>query len=205
MSLLDNSNNQEHYIFNFDPIEQREEVPAPIEFNFELKGESYFQNVNNFVYHKMDDFEDQDAINKMTNDNTHSFDTTERGSVKITDPSVDEWAPLVVPFIGNNPDIDVLEKLVNEQISEKGYNNMVLDWLDLNMEDELEEETNIIRKKQKKSREQIRGLKKEFKKRQNWNKKSMKKLAKDLGLTTAQVYKWHWDQLNKLSKAAKRS
>jgi Homeodomain len=113
----------------------------------------------------------------------------------------DEFAPTVVPFVHGAPDIKQLELIVNSEINEKGYNATVLDCLDISFEDNIEEESgDIIRKKQKKSRSQIKALKAEFSRNPNWTKKWIKRIAKELGLTTYQVYKWHWDTSNKKNK-----
>jgi hypothetical protein len=75
---------------------------------------------------------------------------------------------------------------------------MVIDCLEISIDDEFDcENYDIIRKKQQKSKKQIRGLKSEFKKNPKWNKRTMRRIAKDLKLTVAQVYKWHWDQTKK--------
>lgn len=141
---------------------------------------------------------DQESV--RNNKSTHEHTMSEKAS---NESPFADLAPITVSFINSQPDLVELEKIVFSQISEKGYNSVVLDCLDIFEEDEDEEEDQyIIRKKQKKSRSQIRALKMELKSRPNWNKRSMKKLAKDLGLTSAQVYKWHWDQMKKAGKSA---
>ena len=118
-----------------------------------------------------------------------------------SDTTNDEFAPTVVPFVQGAPDIKQLEQIVCSEISEKGYNATVLDCLDISFEDNIEEESgDIIRKKQKKSRSQIKALKVEFSRNPNWTKKWIKRIAKEVGLTTYQVYKWHWDTSNKKNK-----
>lgn len=37
----------------------------------------------------------------------------------------------------------------------------------------------------------------EYNKNSNWSKSFIKELAKKLGLTSTQVYKWNWDQRKK--------
>lgn len=137
---------------------------------------------------------DQDSV--KNNKSTHEYTFSER-------ETYNDLTPVTVNFIDSQPDLNQLERIVSSQISEKGYNNVVLDCLDIFEEDETEEDQDIIRKKQKKSRSQIRALKSEFKRNPNWTKRSMKKLAKDLNLTAAQVYKWHWDETKKADKKAK--
>ena len=45
-----------------------------------------------------------------------------------------------------------------------------------------------------KKKEQIKILENEFIKDRNWSKKKIIYLAKILGLSECQVYKWNWDQ-----------
>ena len=83
----------------------------------------------------------------------------------------DEFAPTIVPFIEGVPDINKLEEIVNNEINEKGYNATVLDCLDIDFDDDKEEDWgNIIRKKQQKSRSQIKALKVEYNRKPNWTK-----------------------------------
>ena len=51
---------------------------------------------------------------------------------------------------------------------------------------------------QRKSPTQIYILEKEFYTCRQWDKKKVEELAKSLGLTALQVYKWRWDYQNKL-------
>ena len=45
-----------------------------------------------------------------------------------------------------------------------------------------------------KSKTQTKVLQNEFIKERNWSKQKIQYLAKMLGLTEGQVYKWNWDQ-----------
>jgi hypothetical protein len=126
---------------------------------------------------------------------TYESTSSEQGEA---DFQMDDMAPIKVSFTDNFPNLFELEQIVCDQIKQKGYNSAVLDCLDISTKEESDDESHdIIRKKQKKSRNQICSLKAEYKRRPNWNKRSMKKLAKDLSLSLSQVYKWHWDQINK--------
>lgn len=208
MSLFEN--NQE-IVFTFDPAPVT--YGFPIEFNMNDKNMDYEYPCDE-IYPKMNNNCKQ---SKSTYENTSNDDSTYEmycnaasnsklnielaDNNKETDSWTDESQPIVVPFEGENPKICELERIINDQITKKGYNNVVLDCLELYSDDECDADNyDIIRKKQQKTKGQIKGLKSEFKKRPNWNKRSMKKLAKELGLTASQVYKWHWDQTNKMVK-----
>jgi len=58
-------------------------------------------------------------------------------------------------------------------------------------------EDRIIRRRKRKSIEQLKMLVNEYKKNPNWNKNTMSEVAKRTGLSEAQVYKWSWDQKKK--------
>ena len=62
---------------------------------------------------------------------------------------------------------------------------------------QLTAEERIIRRRKRKSMEQLKQLSEEYKKNPNWNKDIMAKVARKLGLSEAQVYKWGWDQKKK--------
>ena len=55
----------------------------------------------------------------------------------------------------------------------------------------------IIRKRNRKSKEQIKFLENEYLKEQNWSKAHMRALSKKIGLSMGQIYKWNWDQRKK--------
>lgn len=55
-----------------------------------------------------------------------------------------------------------------------------------------------IKKRKRKSMDQLRVLSQEFKTSIEWDKEMMTRLAKKTGLSEAQIYKWSWDQKKKL-------
>ena len=59
------------------------------------------------------------------------------------------------------------------------------------------------KKRFRKNSEQLKYLLLFYKKNKNWNKKEIKKLSEEIGLTENKVYKWLWDQRNKELKNAK--
>lgn len=183
---LQNLNQEFTFCFDEEPESQQENYQ--FEFKF-LDSDSF----NNYYSKSWINDIDQENHPKQAR-STHESTSSERREI---DYNLDELAPWIVSFIDNQPNLNELEQIVSDQIRDKGYNLVVLDWLDISTKEDSEENRDIIRKKQKKSRGQIRALKAEFKKRQNWNKRYMKKLAKELGLRVEQVYKWHWDQTNK--------
>ena len=63
---------------------------------------------------------------------------------------------------------------------------------------ELKMEDRIIRRRKRKSIDQLKMLLNEYKKNPNWNKNTMADVAKLTGLSEAQVYKWSWDQKKKI-------
>ena len=56
------------------------------------------------------------------------------------------------------------------------------------------------RKRNRKNSKQIRYLMSEFDKDPNWTKETCNKVSRETGLTESQVYKWGWDQKNKIEK-----
>ena len=58
-------------------------------------------------------------------------------------------------------------------------------------------EDRIIRRRKRKSIDQLKMLYNEYKKNPNWNKTTMSDMAIRTGLSEAQVYKWSWDQKKK--------
>lgn len=180
------------------------------EFTFNFDMDAYpnnndFSNFGLFNQPSCFNIEDMDKPQEKAHndlDSAKNYKSTTNESIdserEINNYQFDDLSPIVVPFIDNSPNLNELERIVSEQINEKGYNNVVLDCLDMSTEDDFEDEpSEIIRKKQKKSRTQIRALKSEFKKQPYWTKRFMKRFAKKIGLTMNQVYKWHWDQTNK--------
>jgi hypothetical protein len=51
----------------------------------------------------------------------------------------------------------------------------------------------LIRKRKRKSGEQLKTLMREFDKNPNWSKETLLEISKKSGLSEAQVYKWGWD------------
>ena len=51
----------------------------------------------------------------------------------------------------------------------------------------------IIRKRKRKSTDQIKILMREFDRNPNWSKETLLEVSKKTGLSEAQVYKWGWD------------
>eukprot|EP01022_Parablepharisma_sp_SALTPOND_P000853 TRINITY_DN105147_c1_g1_i1.p1 TRINITY_DN105147_c1_g1~~TRINITY_DN105147_c1_g1_i1.p1 ORF type:complete len:322 (+),score=25.01 TRINITY_DN105147_c1_g1_i1:310-1275(+) len=64
-------------------------------------------------------------------------------------------------------------------------------------------EDRIIRRRKRKSIEQLKVLYNEYKKNSNWNKATMAEMAEKTGLSEAQVYKWSWDQKKKKTEDQK--
>ena len=56
-------------------------------------------------------------------------------------------------------------------------------------------------KRNRKSSEQLQLLLKEYEKEPVWSKEFILELSKVTGLTTAQIYKWSWDQKKKTQQA----
>lgn len=51
----------------------------------------------------------------------------------------------------------------------------------------------IIRKRKRKSGDQLKVLMREFDRNPNWSKETLLEVSKKTGLSEAQVYKWGWD------------
>ena len=56
----------------------------------------------------------------------------------------------------------------------------------------------IIRRRKRKSYEQLQMLVQEFQANPEWNKENMLEVSRKTGLSEAQVYKWGWDQKRKM-------
>jgi len=56
----------------------------------------------------------------------------------------------------------------------------------------------IIRRRKRKSYEQLQMLIQEFQANPEWNKENMLEVSRKTGLSEAQVYKWGWDQKRKM-------
>lgn len=55
----------------------------------------------------------------------------------------------------------------------------------------------IIRKRKRKSGDQLKTLMREFDRNPNWSKDTLLEVSRKTGLSEAQVYKWGWDQKRK--------
>lgn len=53
------------------------------------------------------------------------------------------------------------------------------------------------RKRQRKNKNQFAQLQVMYDKNPNWEKQTIKKFAKELGLKESQIYKWNWDMRKK--------
>ena len=51
----------------------------------------------------------------------------------------------------------------------------------------------VIRKRKRKSQDQLKILMREFDKNPNWSKETLLEVSRKTGLSEAQVYKWGWD------------
>ena len=51
----------------------------------------------------------------------------------------------------------------------------------------------VIRKRKRKSSDQIKILMREFDRNPNWSKETLLEVSRKTGLSEAQVYKWGWD------------
>ena len=60
-------------------------------------------------------------------------------------------------------------------------------------DEDLNEGSTIMKARKMKKKEQIKILENEFIKDRNWSKKKIIYLAKILGLSECQIYKWNWD------------
>ena len=55
----------------------------------------------------------------------------------------------------------------------------------------------MIRKRKRKSGDQLKTLVREFDRNPNWTKETLLEVSRKTGLSEAQVYKWGWDQKRK--------
>lgn len=55
----------------------------------------------------------------------------------------------------------------------------------------------IIRKRKRKSGDQLKTLMREFERNPSWSKDTLLEVSRKTGLSEAQVYKWGWDQKRK--------
>lgn len=54
-----------------------------------------------------------------------------------------------------------------------------------------------VKRRQRKSKEQLRMLEHKYEINPNWTREYIKELSRQMGLRECQVYKWHWDQRKK--------
>ena len=114
--------------------------------------------------------------------------------------SKDEYNHLAVPFKNNSPIMSKFLDLVREEITFRGVNEMVCEALDIKPGEEyLLDTPQIVRIKKRKTKDQLKALEEEFSKGKDWSKEFMNDIADKLKLVPSQVYKWHWDQICKIS------
>lgn len=65
-------------------------------------------------------------------------------------------------------------------------------------------EKNSIRKRRRKTSNQLKILKVEFEKDSNWTKDHITRIANTTGLSESQVYKWCWDQKKRLMRSRRK-
>ena len=87
--------------------------------------------------------------------------------------------------------------LTKENARSKIHSNDRLKLIKLEKRSYSDAEERLIRKRKRKSIEQLKLLEEEYKSNSNWNKTVMSEVAKRTGLSEAQVYKWSWDQKKK--------
>ncbi len=64
-------------------------------------------------------------------------------------------------------------------------------------DEKTQEDDRVVRRRKRKSIEQLKLLAEEYRVNPNWNKTTMSEVAHRTGLSEAQVYKWSWDQKRK--------
>jgi len=123
-----------------------------------------------------------------------------------SDTNETEKSFMMVPFVGETPDMSEFEKLIQLDMNSRGANQMVCDALEIKEEDDLYNvKPQLIKVKKRKSKEQLKALADEFAKNNDWSKEFMNEFAAKIKLDAAQVYKWHWDQIcKKLGKNPKK-
>jgi hypothetical protein len=72
-------------------------------------------------------------------------------------------------------------------------------------ENDYEEDENGVKKRKRKSTNQIKMLKLELDSESNWNKDKIAEMSEITGLSQSQVYKWWWDQKKKNIKSDSES
>lgn len=164
-----------------------------------------FEQYSGFFNTESDaDYSDARA-EQMSDDITFSFDNSNDLSMNNVKAALHSCSDALtddvdqVPFNGNMPNLNVLAEMVRSQIDDKGVEFVVEKCLDLDLE--LEEEPQpLMRKMVRKSPRQIRELRRAFRSTPEWSRNFEEKLATSLGLTRAQVHKWHFDEKKRNSK-----
>ena len=173
--------------FSFDNFRNEDDLPffssLPDEDNSERKLDLSSENTFCLSSDKSYNSQDYSPCKKNINEYVLSESFTE---------DVDQ-----VPFSGKIPDLNALAEIVREQISERGVEHVIEKCLDIEFEDEPQP---LMRKMVRKSPRQIRELRRAFRITPEWNRKFEEKLAKIVGLTRAQVHKWHFDERKRTSQ-----
>jgi hypothetical protein len=94
-------------------------------------------------------------------------------------------------YSDNSPDCQEEELQLLSQKEDEGQNNEN----SYNNGSNLDENGNdrVIRKRKRKSGEQLKALVREFDRNPNWTKDTLLEVSRKTGLSEAQVYKWGWD------------
>jgi hypothetical protein len=122
-----------------------------------------------------------------------------------TNESVKQY--MMVPFLGEAPDMDQFERLIQQDMGQRGASQMVNDALEISNDEDSHNDSShqLIKVKKRKTKGQLKQLEDEFAKNNDWSKEFMNEFAELIKLDPAQVYKWHWDQIcKKLGKNPKK-
>lgn len=188
--------NLNEFVFTFEP--QKREFN---DLSYQVDFESFFSNSENINDDRCN--ESLNTLNQSLNYEVRSIEhdgNSTDGNCDYSDSSVEPCVKL--PFEGDQPNINVLELIVRQEIFDQGFNRIVDDCLGLEIDDieECADSSNIIRNKQKKTKSQEKSLMEAFKARPVWSCAYQQKLADKIGLSKNQVYKWWWDQNKKTQK-----
>lgn len=88
----------------------------------------------------------------------------------------------------------------NKQYNHDAYNRGNIRQFERSCSIESESTKGKIKKRRRKTSQQLKALKNFFEKDQNWSKDMITKISKATGLTESQVYKWCWDQKKKVEE-----
>lgn len=160
-----------------------------------------------FLYHDLD----EDMINKDSLFTPEDSSTKDKqygsimGDIK-SEVNDAEKTCMIVPFIGDLPDMFEFEKLIQNDLENRGANQLVCEALEIKDEIELfDQKPQLIKVKKRKTKEQLLALEEEYARNSDWSKTFMNEFADKIGLDPSQVYKWHWDQIcKKLGKNPKK-